>query len=166
MTMRKRRAYEAGHRPKLLVVVDETPEADRALYFAARRAARMGSGLVLLTVMDPGEAQVWLGVGDIMKAEAEEKAEALLEKAAQRVRDIAGIEPERVVGEGATVTELKRVIDEDEDIAVLVLAASIGADGPGPIVSAITVKGGMNMAIPVTIVPGSLEDTEIDALSG
>jgi nucleotide-binding universal stress UspA family protein len=164
--MRTRRAYEAGHRPKLLVVVDETPEADRALYFASRRAARMGSGLVMLTVMDPGEAQVWLGVGDIMKAEAMEKAEALLDKAAERVRGIAGIEPERIVGEGSPIAEINRAIDEDEDIAVLVLAAGTGPDGPGPIVSSIAAKGGKSFDIPVTIVPGSLADAEIDALAG
>lgn len=164
--MRKRRAYETGHRPKLLVVVDETPEADRALYFASRRAARMGSGLVMLTVIDPGEAQVWLGVGELMKAESLEKAEALLDKAAERVRGIAGIEPERVIREGAAITELARTIDEDEDIWVLMLAAGIGPDGPGPIVSAVAGKGGMNLGIPVTIVPGSLEDAEIDALAG
>ncbi|MGL4243633.1 MAG: universal stress protein [Beijerinckiaceae bacterium] len=164
--MRTRRAYEPGHRPKLLVVVDETQEADRALYFASRRAARMGSGLVMLTVMDPGETQVWLGVGDIMKAEAEEKANALLDKAAARVREIAGVEAERLVGEGSPLAELNRVIDEDEDIAVLVLAAGVGQDGPGPIVTSVAAKGGMNFAIPVTIVPGSLKDSEIDALAG
>ena len=87
--MRKRRSYEAGHRPKLLVVVDETPEADRALYYAARRVARLGAGLVMLNVIPVGETQVWLGVGDIMKAEAEEKAEALLARAAERARSIA-----------------------------------------------------------------------------
>jgi nucleotide-binding universal stress UspA family protein len=164
--MRTRRAYESGHRPKLLVVVDETPEADRALYFAARRAARMGSGLVMLTVIDSGEAQVWLGVGDIIKAEATEKAEALLDKAAERVRAIAGIEAERVIGEGPAIAELTRVIEEDEDISVLVLAAGVGSDGPGPIVSAVASKGGMGFAIPVTIVPGTLADQEIDALAG
>jgi nucleotide-binding universal stress UspA family protein len=164
--MRTRRAYEPGHRPKLLAIVDETPEADRALYYASRRAARIGSGLVLLTVMDPGEAQVWLGVGDIMKAEAEEKAQALLDKAAERVREIAGIEAERIVGEGAAISEVKRIIEEDEDIAVLILAAGEGAEGPGPIVTSVAAKGGMAFPIPVTIVPGSLRDAEIDALAG
>jgi nucleotide-binding universal stress UspA family protein len=164
--MRTRRAYETGHRPKLLVIVDETEEADRALYFAARRAARTGSGLVLLAVMDPGEAQVWLGVGDIMRAEAEEKAQGLLDKAAERVREIAGIEAERIVGEGAAITELQRIVEEDEDIAVLVLAAGVGSDGPGPIVTSIAAKGGLGFPIPVTIVPGSLGDREIDSLAG
>jgi nucleotide-binding universal stress UspA family protein len=164
--MRTRRAYEPGHRPKLLVVVDETPEADRALYYATRRAARMGSGLVLLAVMDPGEAQVWLGVGELMRAEAEEKANGLLDRAAARVRDIAGIEPERMLCEGTPIGELTRVIAEDEDISVLVLAAGTGPDGPGPIVSSVAAKGGLNIAIPVTIVPGSLKNEEIDALAG
>jgi nucleotide-binding universal stress UspA family protein len=164
--MRRRRAYETGHRPKLLAVVDETPEADRALYFASRRAARMGAGLVMLSVIEPGEAQVWIGVGDIIKAEAQEKADGLLDKAAGRVREIAGIEAERIVGEGSMMAEIRRVIDADEDIAVLILAAGVGPDGPGPIVSSVAAKGGMAFAIPVTIVPGSLGDSEIDALAG
>jgi nucleotide-binding universal stress UspA family protein len=164
--MRTRRAYEPGHRPKLLVVVDETVEGDRALYYASRRAARMGSGLVLLCAIDPGETQVWLGVGDLMKAEAEEKASQLLDKAAARVREIAGIEAERVVGAGNVIAELHRVVETDEDIAVLILAAGTGPEGPGPIVSSVTAKGGLNVAIPVTIVPGGLGDAEIDALAG
>jgi hypothetical protein len=49
---------------------------------------------------------------------------------------------------------------------VLILAAGVGAEGPGPIVSSVTAKGGMNFSIPVTIVPGSLRDPEIDALAG
>ena len=39
---RRRRSYEAGHKPKLLVVIDDTEECDRAVYFASRRAARIG----------------------------------------------------------------------------------------------------------------------------
>ena len=27
----KRRSYEAGHKPKFLVVIDESPECDRAV---------------------------------------------------------------------------------------------------------------------------------------
>jgi nucleotide-binding universal stress UspA family protein len=164
--MRTRRSYESGHRPKLLVVVDETPEADRALYYAARRAARLGAGLVLLNVIPVGETQVWLGVGDIMKAEAEEKAEALLEQAAERARSLAAIEPERVVREGVTAQEIAKLIEQDEDISTLVLAAGVGTEGPGPLVASIAVKGGLGLPIAVTIVPGDLKDSEIDALAG
>jgi nucleotide-binding universal stress UspA family protein len=170
--MRKRRSFEAGHRPKFLVIVDDTPEADRALYFAAKRAARLGSGLVTLNVIQQGETQVWLGVGDIMKAEAMAAAQRLLEKAAERARDIAGIEPERIVREGITATEIANLIEEDEDISILVLASSIGSEGPGPLVAALASKTGLasksgaGFPIPVTIVPGGLADEEIDALAG
>ena len=41
---KRRRSYEAGHSPKFLVVIDDTPECDRAVYFASRRALRTGAG--------------------------------------------------------------------------------------------------------------------------
>jgi nucleotide-binding universal stress UspA family protein len=164
--MRKRRSYEAGHRPKLMVVVDETPEADRALYHAARRAARLGAGLVMLTVIPVGETQVWLGVGDIMKAEAEEKARKLLDSAVARARAIAAIEPETLIREGVTAQEIIRLIEHDEDITSLTLASGTGPEGPGPLVSALATRGGLGLPVPVTIVPGDLDDAEIDALAG
>ena len=44
---RKRRSYEVGHKPKFLVVIDDTPECDRAIYYASRRAARIGANVVM-----------------------------------------------------------------------------------------------------------------------
>lgn len=164
--MRTRRSFETGHRPKLLVVVDDTPEADRALYFGARRAARLGAGLVMLKVIDLGETQVFLGVGDIMKAEAEEAAQALLDKAAARAREIAGVEAEAVMRDGGMAQELVKLVEQDEDISFLVLAAATEGDGPGPLVSSIATKAGLGLPIPVIIVPGDLKDAEIDALAG
>ena len=164
--MRTRRSFEAGHRPKLLVVVDETPEGDRAIYFAARRAARLGAGLVMLTVVELGETQVFAGVGDIMKAEAEEAAQALLDKAAERARVIAGVEPELVMRDGGTAQALAKLVEEDEDISFLVLAAATEGEGPGPLVASLATKAGLGLPIPVIIVPGDLKDAEIDALAG
>ena len=48
----KRRSYEAGHSPKFLVVVDDTPECDRAVHFASRRAMRTGAAVVMLRVIE------------------------------------------------------------------------------------------------------------------
>jgi nucleotide-binding universal stress UspA family protein len=163
--MRKRQSYETGHRPKLLVVVDETHEADRALYFATRRAARVGAGLITLHVIPAGENQVWLGVEDIMRAEAEEKSAALLAAAADRARQIASIETEQVSKHGLTSQEIIHLIESDEDISSLILAAGTGHEGPGPLVSSIA-KGAAEFSIPVTIVPGGLSDEEIDAIAG
>ena len=43
MTGTRRRSYEEGHRPKYLIVIDDSEECDRALYFAARRCARISA---------------------------------------------------------------------------------------------------------------------------
>jgi nucleotide-binding universal stress UspA family protein len=161
----RRRCFEAGHRLKFLVVIDETPECERALYFAARRAARTGAGVVTLSVIAPEDFQQLFGVGDIMRAEAEDKATALLDKAAAKARSIAGIEPERVIREGAKADAIVKLIEEDEDIAILVLAAGVGTEGPGPLVASLASKGVAAFPIPVTIVPGSLQDADIDALA-
>jgi nucleotide-binding universal stress UspA family protein len=163
---RRRRSYEAGHSPKWLVVIDDTPECDRAAYFAARRAARVGAGVVMLRVIETQDRnQQWLGVADIMKAEAHEEANAALEKAASRANGLTGITPERVVREGPIAEEILDLIEEDEDIAILVLAAAQGKEGPGPLVSTIGKTAG-DYPIPVAIVPGHLTDEEIDALAG
>lgn len=165
MTGKRRRSYEAGHRAKFLVVVDDTPECDRAIYFAARRAARTGVAVIMLCVVPPGDFQHWLGVADVMRAEGEEEANARLDAAAARVREIAGIEPERAVRFGNKADELMGLIDDDEDIALLVLAAGVGSDGPGPLVSSLAGKSAGSFPIPVAIVPGHLTDEEIDALA-
>jgi nucleotide-binding universal stress UspA family protein len=162
---RKRRSYEAGHKPKYLVVIDESPECDRAVYYASRRAARTGAGLVMLLVIEPHDRhQQWLGVADIMRVEAEEAANAVLDRFATRANGAAGITPERVIREGDKAQEILNLIDADEDVAILVLAAGTDIEGPGPLVGTIGKATG-SFPIPVAIVPGHLSDEELDALS-
>ena len=162
---RRRRSYEAGHKPKLLVVIDDTAECDRAVYYASRRAARIGGNVIMLRVIEMhDQSQQWLGVADIMRAEARDEAEAELSKYAARARSIAAITPERAVREGDKAEEILKLIDEDEDIFVLILAAGTGTEGPGPLVASIGGAAG-DYPIPVAIVPGHLTDEEIDALS-
>jgi nucleotide-binding universal stress UspA family protein len=163
---RARKAFEPGHQRNFLVVVDETPECDRAVYYGSRRAARTNSNLVMLGVVPLGESnQQWLGVGDLMLQEAHEEVQKRLDHYAARAKNLAGIEPERIVREGAKVDEVMKLIDEDEDIAVLVLAAATGNDGPGPLVSSLAHAGSGSFPVPITIVPGNLTDEELDALS-
>jgi nucleotide-binding universal stress UspA family protein len=161
----QRRSYEAGHKPKCLVIVDETAEWDRAVYYASRWAIRVGGGVVMLRIIETEDQnQQWLGVADIMRAEAEDEANAALDRAASRTNSIAAITPERVIREGDPTEQILDVIDKDVDIAMLVLAANPGPEGPGPIVTLIAAAVG-SFPIPVTIVSGDLSDGDIDALS-
>jgi nucleotide-binding universal stress UspA family protein len=162
---RKRRSYEAGHRPKFLVVIDESPECDRAVYYASRRAARTGASLIMLNVIEQHDRhQQWLGVADIMRAEAYDEANAQLDRFAARASNVVGITPERVIREGEKAQQILELIDEDEDIAILVLAAGTGKEGPGPLVANLAKSAG-TFPIPVAIVPGDLSDEDLDALS-
>lgn len=161
----KRLCFEPGHRPKCLVVVDDSGEWDRAVYYASRWAIRSGGGVVMLRIIEADQqSQEWLGVADIMRAEAQEAAEAALDRAAGRANGIAAITPERVIREGAPMERLLAVIDEDPDIAMLVLAANPGAEGPGPLVSLLTQAAG-TFPVPVTIISGALSDQSVDSLS-
>jgi nucleotide-binding universal stress UspA family protein len=161
----KRRSYEAGHSPKFLVVIDDTPECDRAVYFASRRALRTGASVIMLRVLGTEDQnQQWLGVADIMRAEAHEEANAVLNRHAARASSITGVMPERVIREGDKSQEMLKLIEEDEDIAVLVLAAATGKDGPGPMIASLAKNAG-DFPIPVGIVPGHLSDEDLDTMS-
>jgi nucleotide-binding universal stress UspA family protein len=161
----QRRSYETGHAPKCLVIVDDSAEWDRAVYYASRWAIRVGGGVVMLRIIETEEQnQQWLGVAEIMRAEAQDDANAALDRAAGRANGIAAITPERVIREGDPAEQILDVIDKDVDIAVLVLAANPGPEGPGPLIAMMAAVAG-SFPIPVTIVPGDLSDADIDALS-
>jgi nucleotide-binding universal stress UspA family protein len=161
----QRRSYETGHKPKCLVVVDDSAEWDRAVYYASRWAIRAGGGVVMLRIIETEDQnQQWLGVADIMRAEAQEDADVALDRASGRANGIAAITPERVIREGDPMEQILDVIDQDADIALLVLAANPGPEGPGPLVAMVAAAMG-SFPIPVTIVSGDLTDLDIDCLS-
>ena len=160
-----RKSTEKGHRRKFLVVIDDTPECSRAVLYAARRAERTNGVLAMLYVIVPAEFQHWIGVGNIMRAEAMEAAEETLGRFADMARELSAIEPQMVIREGARADEIAKLIDEDEDIAVLVLAAGTDKEGPGPLVTAIAGKAAGSFPIPITIVPGTLDEATIKALA-
>ncbi len=160
-----RKSNEEGHLRKFLVVVDDTPECGRAIVYASKRAARTGGVVILLFVIEPGNFQHWLGVEDIMRQEARDNADTILARAAEKVRAAARTEPELVVREGHPSDEILALIEEDADIAILVLAAGTSKEGPGPLVSSIAGKSAGSFPIPTTIVPGNLDDDALDALA-
>ena len=161
----QRRSYETGHKPKCLVIVDDTAEGDRAVHYASRWAVRAGGGVVMLRIVEiENQNQQWLGVADIMRAEALEEANSALDRATDRANGITAITPERVIREGDPTEQMIDVIEKDVDITMLVLAANPGPEGPGPIITTMANAVG-TFPVPVIIVPGDLTDAQIDALS-
>jgi len=148
-----------------LVVVDDTPELKVAIKYACKRAWKTGGRVSLLHVIEPADFQQWMGVGQIMRDEARQAAEQLMQKIAAEVHHMSGAMPVLVLREGSRRDELLKLIDEDPSISILVLAAATGPKGPGPLVTAFAGKLGSQLRIPLTIVPGRLTEAEIDAIS-
>lgn len=151
---------------KYLVIADDSPECPVALQYASLRARATGSGLVMLSVVEPATYQHWVSVGEAMRAEAHEAAAALCARYAAEIAGDSGVEAEILIREGEMRPELRRVLAEDRDIKLMVLAAGVGRDGPGPLVASLA-KGGLGgRAIPVLVVPGDLGRDDVRALAG
>ena len=157
---------ENPYQKKFLVVVDESSDCDRAVTFAAHRVKRTGGTVVLLSVIEPPEFQSWMGVEDVLRAEARDKAEELLDARIARIAKIGNIRTETAIREGRPAEEIERQIADDPGIAILVLAASSTGEGGGPLVSAFANRSAAT-ALPVliTIVPARMTDEQIVGIS-
>jgi nucleotide-binding universal stress UspA family protein len=149
---------------KFLVVLDDTRECLNAMRFAALRAAHTGGGVTILSIIPPEEFQHWMGVADLMRAEARERIEAHFEVFAKWMRDRQGINPELVIREGDPVNEILAQVKEDPEIGVLVLGAGTEKSGPGPLVTQMSRNSG-NLPIPITIVPGDMSKERLESIT-
>jgi len=164
---KKRRVFEQGHRRKLMVVVDESPEVEGALFYAACRASHTGAQVLLLYVIEP-DTQVWDAVRQAQLEEQTTKAKALFRLFRRKLSNdgLDMVPIEEVIREGKKVDAILQQIDEDEDIAILVLGASKEATGPGPLVSSLGAGSAAGkFPIPITVVPGELAVADIQALA-
>lgn len=166
--MKPRRSFEAGHRRKFLLVIDESPEVESAVYYAASRVQRSSGSMVMLYVIEPGEYQHWVGVRQKQTEEETIKAKALF-RLFRRKLSLAGFEGldfEEVILEGELAPTIVKCISDDEDIAILVLGAATGSKGPGPLVSSFAAgEAAGGFPVPVTIVPGHLALDDIKSLA-
>ena len=149
---------------KFLVVLDDSKECLNAMRFAAMRAAKTGGGVEVLSIIPPEEFNHWIGVGDLMRAEAKERIEAHFEVFAKWMRDRQGVNPSLVIREGEVVPEILAQISKDTEIGILVLGASTDKKGPGPIVTQLSKNAG-SLPIPITVVPGDLSKERLEAIT-
>jgi hypothetical protein len=97
-TRRIRRSYESGHVPKLLALVDETRDYDKAVYYAARGASRLKSILVLLRMIEPPHPEIdRLLVSNIVQAQAHDEAQKLMDAHAKWAHGIVDVPIETLV---------------------------------------------------------------------
>ena len=151
----------------ILVIADGSPEMNVALEYACARSKKTGRKIIIATFIEPLDVLTTQGVTEIMKNEAREEAERILNSAASVVKESTGIIPILHTREGELIPELKKLIEEEEEIHVLVLAANANEKekDPGPIIHSLVTKEISNFRIPVMIVPGNLSKEHISQIT-
>lgn len=148
-----------------LVVIDNSPELKVAIRYACRRAHKCDGRVAMVYVMEPTGFGEWIGVKQLILEEARQQAEATMQKMATEVQKLSGKMPMLYFREGDKREEVMTLIQEEPSISILVLAASTGPKGPGPLVSALTGKYIGKLRVPITIVPGNLSMEEIESIA-
>ena len=151
----------------ILVIADNSPEMNIALEYACARSKKTGRKIIIATFIEPLDVLTTQGVTEIMKNEAREEAEKTLNFAAAIVKESTGIMPVLYSREGELISELKKLIEEEQNINVLVLAANTNEKekNPGPIINALVTKEISTLRIPVMIVPGNFSKDHISQIT-
>ena len=125
-----------------LVCVAHDDHSAVATRFAAMRAQNSGGGVALLHVTQPPEFQHWAAVGERMREETQEEAQALLDE-----------------------LEILAHIEESESIDLLVVGAAPPDDGHGSLISWLAGQLAGRLNIPLVVVPGNLSDQQLRNLT-
>ena len=148
----------------ILVIADSSNEMKIALDYACARSKKTGRKIIIATFVEPIDVLTTQGVSEIMRNEAREEAESRLKEAASIVKNKIGELPLR---EGETISELKKLIDEEKNINVLVLAAKSDENSkdPGPIITSLVTNEITNLRVPIMIVPGNFSEEYISQIT-
>lgn len=153
-----RRADEHGI---FLLVADKSEEFSKALRYASRLAEYSHSRIGLAYIMEEQGFQHWGNIEQRMQEEMRKEAEQYLFDVATTVREITGQNPAFYIEQGNKAERLVHLINEDKTIRMLILGGD-SHGSPGPLVSYFSGKGLSQLRVPLTVVPGHLDMSEID----
>ena len=149
-----------GH-VKFLVFVDDSEECKIALKFACMRAKNTKGSVVLLYVIEPHDLMHFVGVENIMKAEADAKADEILKSLKSEVDINFGLNIECKIEKGHKFDKIVDFINQDDTISILVLGAAPEGKGSNDLVQKFSMELTTSIHIPLTVVPGNLTDEEL-----
>ena len=151
----------------ILVIADDSAEMEIALEYACARSKKTSRKIIIASFIEPLDVLTTQGVTEIMKNEARDAAELLLQKAASYVKDKIGEMPALALREGETMIELKKLIEEEKNINVLVLASNSDPKNKDSnlIINSLLSQEITNMRVPIMIVPGNFSKDHIALIS-
>jgi len=136
----QRRSYETGHRPKCLVVVDDTAEWDRAstcepLGAPGRRRRRDAAHH-----RDRDQNQQWLGVAESCARKRRKRANVALDRACGRANASPPSTPERVIREGDPTEQILDVHRPGRRYRDAGAGGQSRPEGPGPLIAMLAAR--------------------------
>ncbi len=146
---------------KFLVIADDTPEFKKVLRLASLRAKKVGGNIVMMRIIRPSEFQHWMAVRDIMEEEAMQEAQVMMDKFAEEIKEISGLDCEQVICKGEPGEVIAEYIKKDQDIHMLALGANVDGD-PGPLIKAFREELLNVLHMPVLVIPGNMTEAEIE----
>ena len=148
---------------KFLAVFDGTDECKSAVRYASRRAQINSADLLIVATIDTLEFTYWLNVNSKMIDNIEKESREMLSDLSKEIHSYSDINCDYIIEHGSKLEVVKKLIDDDQSISLLILASNKKDKKPGILVETIS---GIGYSIPVVVLPGNLNDDSIDKLAG
>ena len=148
---------------KFLAVFDGTDECKSAVRYASRRAQINSADLLIVATIDTIEFTYWLNVNSKMIDNIEKESKEMLSDLSKEIHSYSDINCDYIIEHGSKLEVVKKLIDDDQSISLLILASNKKDKKPGILVETIS---GIGYSIPVVVLPGNLNDDSIDKLAG
>ena len=146
-----------------LAVFDGTEECKSAVRYASRRAKLNNASLLIVATVDTAEFSYWLSVNNTMIDNVEKESKDMLNDLSREIQSYSDVQCDYIIEHGSKLDVVKRLIENDKSISLMILASNIKDKNPGILVETIS---GAGYAIPVVVLPGNLNDDSIDKLAG
>ena len=151
---------------RCLIIVDNSQELERALYYASRRVQRFDGRVVLLyCTQQPESAHFiqFLGISNRLEEETREEAEQLLYDLAEKAFQWSKKHPIVVIEEDIK-TALPDLL-ERENISIIIQPMPSKESSSGSWAAYLLEGGAAEMHIPVTMIPATMTIEEINRLT-
>ena len=141
------------------IVADETPEFATAMHYAARLARLNRGYLAIICVIEMKDFQHWGQIEAQIQRELRLRTETFVWKIADQINTLYQIKPCLYITEGERKDCILDILEKNEEIRMLILAADSNIKGGGPLVSYFSGKGLQKLRVPVLLVPDHSEKT-------
>jgi hypothetical protein len=148
-----------------LVVLDDSKEMFNALRYAAQRSARTNGRVALLYTFETLEFSHWKAVEDIGEKELRKEADSKIKEYENFILKFTDKKPKKFIMKGDRVECIASFLNDNSFISNFVLASSESKANKDPLISSFTGKQSSKIKVPITIIPPTLTEEEIDNLS-